>query len=285
MFQRPSATYAAGFNTWKSLGRHVKKGEKGITVLAPIVVSRKKEQAEVEDQREEQQAVAGFRPVTVFDISQTGGQPLPEVTKVAGDPKSTDRLKDYVERLGIELEYSSEIQPAKGVSCGGKIILLPDLNPAEAFATLVHETAHEAFHKADRRLKRIAASAKPRLKPLPSSSQAIGLDCLSASADYIQLWNGDRATLVESFQFIQKTAIQILSAILPANSQGLSGMRFSALLFCSRDPTPPLRPTPHVTVFPVGLPIIITVEFHQCRIDFSEATNLNQREVSEPCQI
>jgi antirestriction protein ArdC len=216
MFQRPSATYAAGFNTWKSLGRHVKKGEKGITVLAPIVVSRKKEQAEVEDQREEQQAVAGFRPVTVFDISQTGGQPLPEVTKVAGDPKSTDRLKDYVERLGIELEYSSEIQPAKGVSCGGKIILLPDLNPGEAFATLVHEAAHEALHKADRRAQTNRSIRETEAEAVAFVvSHAIGLDCLSASADYIQLWNGDRATLVESLQFIQRTASQILSAISP----------------------------------------------------------------------
>ena len=72
MVQKPSATYVAGFNTWKSLGRYVKKGEMGITVLAPIVVSRKKEQAEAWDQREEQQAVAGFRPVTVFDIPSSG---------------------------------------------------------------------------------------------------------------------------------------------------------------------------------------------------------------------
>src|SRR5688572_26944003 len=60
MFQRPSATCVAGFKTWKSLGRYVKKGEKGITVLAPIVVSRKKEQSEGDNQREEQQALAGF---------------------------------------------------------------------------------------------------------------------------------------------------------------------------------------------------------------------------------
>jgi antirestriction protein ArdC len=217
MFQRPSATYAAGFNTWKSLGRHVKKGEKGITVLAPIVVSRKKEQAEVEDQREEQQAVAGFRPVTVFDILQTQGQPLPEVTKIAGEPKSyTDRLKDYVERLGIELEYSSEIQPAKGVSCGGKIILLPDLNPGEAFATLVHEAAHEALHKADRRAQTTRSIRESEAEAVAFVvSHVTGLDCLSASADYIQLWNGDRTTLIESLQFIQRTASQILSAISP----------------------------------------------------------------------
>jgi antirestriction protein ArdC len=108
MFQRPSATYVAGFNTWKSLGRFVKKGEKGITVLAPIVVSRKKEQAETEDQREEQQAVAGFRPVTVFDITQTEGQPLPEVAKVSGDPKScTERLKEMYNAL----ESSWSIRP------------------------------------------------------------------------------------------------------------------------------------------------------------------------------
>jgi hypothetical protein len=46
-------------------------------------------------------------------------------------------------------------------------------------------------------------------------SHAIGLDCLGASADYIQLWNGDRATLIESLQFIQRVATEILSAISP----------------------------------------------------------------------
>lgn len=50
--------------------------------------------------------MVGFRPVMVFDILQTEGRPLPEVAKVAADPKSyTDPLKEYVERLGIELEY------------------------------------------------------------------------------------------------------------------------------------------------------------------------------------
>ena len=51
----------------------------------------------------------------------------------------TDRLKSYVAQLGIALEYSSDIAPAKGVSHGGKITLLPNLSPAEAFSTLVHE--------------------------------------------------------------------------------------------------------------------------------------------------
>jgi hypothetical protein len=61
MFQRPSATCVAGFNTWKSLARYVKKGEKGITVLAPIVVSFKKEQGEGEDQKEEQLQASSFK--------------------------------------------------------------------------------------------------------------------------------------------------------------------------------------------------------------------------------
>jgi hypothetical protein len=128
----------------------------------------------------------------------------------------TERLKEYVERLGIELEYSSDIQPAKGVSCGGKIVLLPDLNPGEAFATLVHETAHETLHKADRRAQTNRSMRETEAEAVAFVvSHAIGLDCLAASADYIQLWNGDRATLIESLQFIQKTANQVLSAISP----------------------------------------------------------------------
>src|SRR5215470_3892706 len=78
--QRPTATQVAGFHAWKSLGRFVRRGEKGIAICAPIVRRRR----DVRD--DEEQSIAGFRAAYVFDIAQTDGESLPDVSQVAGDP-------------------------------------------------------------------------------------------------------------------------------------------------------------------------------------------------------
>jgi antirestriction protein ArdC len=75
--QKPTATHVAGFNGWHKLGRFVKKGEKGILILAPIV-RRKNESAE-QNETDESSTAVGFRAAYVFDISQTDGQELPAI--------------------------------------------------------------------------------------------------------------------------------------------------------------------------------------------------------------
>src|SRR5436305_11964776 len=69
--QRPDATRVAGFHTWRRLGRAVRKGEKGIMILAPVVVKKRTDTEEGED---EQTRVFGFRAAYVFDESQTDGE-------------------------------------------------------------------------------------------------------------------------------------------------------------------------------------------------------------------
>jgi antirestriction protein ArdC len=81
-FQRPSATRVAGFQTWKSLGRFVKKDERGIAILAPLVVNRKNSQEATEEEGEKETTVPRFKPVFVWDQDQTDGQPIPELTTV-----------------------------------------------------------------------------------------------------------------------------------------------------------------------------------------------------------
>ncbi len=73
--QKPDATHVAGFHSWLKFQRHVRKGEKGIVILAPMV-GKKTESAEMAD--DEQSRVFGFRAAYVFDVSQTEGEPLPE---------------------------------------------------------------------------------------------------------------------------------------------------------------------------------------------------------------
>jgi antirestriction protein ArdC len=147
--QRPDATHVAGFHAWLKLRRFVRKGEKGIVILAPMVGHKKSDDALTEDERTR---LFGFRAAHVFDVSQTDGEPLPEFATVKGDPKDyAERLVKFVASRCIALEFDSGIAPAKGLSSGGKITLLPDLPAAEHFGTLVHEVAHELLHRDDRR--------------------------------------------------------------------------------------------------------------------------------------
>jgi|SRR5579859_1515505 len=211
--QKPTATHVAGFHTWHKLGRFVKKGEQGILILAPIV-QRKTESAEQNDTDESSTAV-GFRAAYVFDISQTDGQPLPEIGSVNGDPlEFRQLLAKFVADQGIALEYSEDIAPARGTSSGGKITLLPGQSPAEEFATLVHETTHELMHRDDRRsstTKRVRETEAEAVAFVVCS--AIGLETGSAAQDYIGLYGGDAELLSESLEYVQRTATQILNAI------------------------------------------------------------------------
>jgi len=153
--QKPDATNVAGLRTWNSLGRFVRRGEKGIFILAPMVGNkhRKNENAEPnEDAKEIQPTLYGFRAVYVFDISQTDGKDLPTLTEVQGDVSGyRERLVKFVEAQGITLNYSDKIGPAKGLSYGGKITLLSGMQPAEEFSTLAHEIGHELLHRGERR--------------------------------------------------------------------------------------------------------------------------------------
>jgi antirestriction protein ArdC len=211
--QKPTATHVAGFHAWHKLGRFVKKGEEGILILAPIV--RRKNENEQQNETDESSTAVGFRAAYVFDIAQTDGQPLPEIGGVNGDPRECrDRLGKFVADHGVALEYSGDIAPARGTSEGGKITLLPGQSPAEEFATLAHEVAHEMMHRDERRsstTKRVRETEAEAVAFVVCSS--IGLETGSAAQDYIGLYGGDAKLLGESLEYVQRTATQILNAI------------------------------------------------------------------------
>jgi antirestriction protein ArdC len=210
--QCPQATRVAGFRTWRLLDRFVKKGEKGLMILAPLV--RKIESADACNP-EKQSRIAGFRAVYVFDVSQTDGAPLPTIGIAQGEPgEYFSRLEKLLRDQGITLEYSVEIAPAKGMSCGKKIMLLPGMAPAEEFSTLVHELAHEMLHRDARRVQTTQRVSETEAEAVAFVvNQGIGLDTNSAAHDYISLYSGDAALLLESLEYIQQTANQILISI------------------------------------------------------------------------
>jgi len=153
--QRSDATRVAGMYAWNQLGRRVKKGERGIRILAPVIGSRRKPDAEAEkDIRTQNQPIlVGFRSVYVFDVAQTEGKELPELaSKVSGNVgEYRERLFDFAIAQGIQIEFKESIAPALGMSYGGRIALLPGQGSAEEFSTLVHELAYEMLYKAERR--------------------------------------------------------------------------------------------------------------------------------------
>jgi hypothetical protein len=211
--QKPTATQVAGFHAWHKLGRFVMKGEKGILILAPIV--RRNNATEERSETDESSTAVGFRAAHVFDISQTSGQELPEIGGVTGDPHDyRERLGSLITEQGITFEYSQDIAPARGTSAGGKITLLPGQSPAEEFATLAHEVAHEMMHRDERR-----SSISKRTRETEAEAvafvvcKAIGLETGTAAQDYIGLYEGDAKLLTESLRQIQETASLILSAI------------------------------------------------------------------------
>ena len=222
--QKPDATHVAGYRTWTTLGRFVRRGEKGIFILAPMVGNKRKtsesenpEQNTDAKDTQAQPTLYGFRGVYVFDITQTEGKELPTLTEVQGDVSSfQERLVKVVEAQGVTLNYSENITPAKGLSYGGKITLLSGMQPAEEFSTLTHEIAHEMLHRGDRRTLTTKKVRETEAEAVAFVvCQALGLETGTASADYIQLWHGDANLLRESLEAVQQTAAVILGGIAP----------------------------------------------------------------------
>lgn len=207
--QRPTATRVAGFHTWRSFGRYVRKGEKGIAILAPLLRRRDRE---LDD--DQSGVVMGFRAAYVFDIAQTDGEPLPAPIEASGDPGAkTASLKAAIHDHGIVLEYVTDLAGALGISAGGRIQLLTGLSPAMEFTTLVHEFAHELLHRG---LDRPASCTTRELEAEAVAfvvGTASGLDTSASSRDYIQLYGGDRESLMQALNRIQTAASVILRAL------------------------------------------------------------------------
>ena len=215
--QDPEASQLAGFATWKSLGRQVKRGEKGLMILAPCHSRRVKEE-EDQDAKGAQPPVRHFRPVHVFDVRQTIGDDLPDAPHATGDPGIHLKLLErYVtEDLGVSIETVPSLGGALGCSLGGRIQILKGLAPDQRFATLAHEAGHELLHWAlpekERQDKTLVETEAEAISFI--ACQAIGLENNTASSDYIGLYRGNRETLRLSIAAIHKAAGPLLKALL-----------------------------------------------------------------------
>ena len=224
--QRPTATRVAGIRTWNELGRFVKRGEKGIQILAPIIGHRRRKDASEQEQDANSQAkpapmLIGFRAVYVFDHSQTEGVDLPEFDHgVSGEVGAhRARLVTFLNTQNIKLEFNEKIAPALGVSYGGRIALLPGQSKAEEFATLVHETAHELLHKTERRTMTTATvreTESEMTNTMQSEYRNLPLDALTESPNNPRK-HFDEASLNELAESIKAQGILAPLVVRPVD--------------------------------------------------------------------
>ena len=163
--QRPDATLVAGFNKWKNqFERHVKKGEHGITIIAPTPYKKKIEemkrdpdtQAPILDadgkavMEEKEIEIPMFRPVKVFDVSQTDGKPLPELaSSLSGTVPHYEAFLEAVRRsapVPIEFEPMTENMDGYFSSEQQRIALREGMSEVQTISAAVHETAHSKLH-------------------------------------------------------------------------------------------------------------------------------------------
>jgi antirestriction protein ArdC len=149
MLQRPEATRVAGYRTWQTMGRQVRKGERGIRILAPCQYRTKT--TEDDGTETTHVGIRGFTTATVFDVSQTDGEELPDIrptllhgAAVAG---LWDALALQVKAAGYTVERS-ECHGANGYTdhTMRTVRVCDDVSDAQATKTLCHELAHVLLH-------------------------------------------------------------------------------------------------------------------------------------------
>lgn len=222
--QKPDATLVAGFNAWKDKhGRMVKKGEKGIRILAPY---KYKVETEPEHEGEEPATIerTGFKPAYVFDVSQTEGKELPSiaVNELSGDVNEYNKL---FRALRIICPVPVDFEEIEGSSKGyfsdseNRIAIKKGMSQVQTIKTLVHETAHALLHSSaaedkdnpvDRRTKEVEAESIAF-----TVCKRYGLDTEDYSFGYIAGWSSGKDTkeLKASLERIKDTADKMITGI------------------------------------------------------------------------
>jgi len=219
MLQSPDATKVAGFVTWKELGRWVKKGEHGITILAPGFPPKAKPEEPEEEEKEIWRVPVYFFPVAVFDISQTEGKPLPEfdVPVLTGEANEElfVKLKILMKQRGVAVNFEPRPLVDPGIkgqfTPPNQIWVRPEEPPAQQLKTLLHESAH--YYSAG-----VFRIPRADAETIAESSAYVvgahyGFDTGVRSFPYVALWAKDKKVLNANLEAIRKVATTMLEGL------------------------------------------------------------------------
>ena len=189
--QMPAASHVASFRSWKrDFNRCVKKGERGIEILVPMLV---KVRGEEEDEQDEKQRLVGFRVGHVFDVSQTDGEPLPTlVDELSASVERYAAILDAVRAVSAyPVTFTDELpEDTKGCFRRGKSISIREgMSESQTVKTALHELAHSRLHDGDREdmpdrfMREIQAESVAY-----AVSAALGVDTSGYSFGYVASW-------------------------------------------------------------------------------------------------
>jgi hypothetical protein len=235
--QSPDATHVAGYQTWNhKFNRQVKRGEKGIAILAPCVYKSQKGEdhdettdsvpsmlRDTEEKNLQVREIHSFRVVYVFDVLQTEGEPLAECPAWRDHEKDKElesALLRFASRKGIHVEFVDDLGGPEGVSSGGRIRILHTTGTR----TLVHELAHELFEH----------SNPDQRKKLNVQQCEIEADAAAyvvchhfgfkseSTPNYLALWQVAGKDILACMERVRGIAVEIIQAVEKVSLDGES---------------------------------------------------------------
>lgn len=246
--QRPDATLVAGYNRWKnSFGRHVKKGERGIQILAPTPYKIKVDKEKLDPDtnlpmidsegnpitEEKEITIPMYKIVRVFDVSQTDGKPLPQLSfDLTGD---VAQYEVFLEALRRTSQVPIEIKPMESSMDGyfslteQAIFIREGMSQVQTVSAIVHEMAHSRLHNYEK-MTELADDGETVLAPAEKDRnteeveaesvsyavcQYFGIETKDNSFGYIASWSQGKELkeLRASLETINKTSSALITSI------------------------------------------------------------------------
>ena len=225
--QNPNATYVAGYRDWqKNFKRQVRRGERGMEILAPWTQTINVETGRTDDNGNvifEKKQILRYRTVNVFDISQTDGEELPKIAeRLTGEVSEYSRYFEAIKEISdYDIDFEDMDNFDKNGYCSPlehKIRIRSGLSQAHTIKTLIHEVAHEKIHgDKDTDYRR---EFKSQMEVEAEGTAYVvcsyfGLDTSDYSFGYVTGWAAGKKNdvLKESLSTIRNTAYELISGI------------------------------------------------------------------------
>ncbi len=239
--QNPEASYVKGYRAWNELGRYVKKGAKGLAILAPCFKKveefkepeNKSEYQDSEGEKVTKKVISGFRITYVFDIADTDGSDECLPVLVKGLAGNSAREKEIYEKLKAFISTEHPVQEVTGTASKGSfnlgtgvISVRSDVEYLQKIKTILHEYAHAidfAMHPEEdisRNRRELIAESVAFVV-----SMRLGLDTSRYSVSYIKSWLKDKDELKIVADTVQKVAAKIINNLAESSDSAFSGLK------------------------------------------------------------
>ncbi len=239
--QNPNATYVCGYRAWNDLGRYVRRGAKGLAILAPCIrkeevfkePENKAEYHDEEGEKEIRKVIKGFRIVYVYDLADTEGDDSKLPVLVTGLAGNSDEEKHIYERLYAYISSKLAVQEVYGTASKGSynletklISVRADMDYLQKAKTILHEYSHylDFEMNPDENISRNRRELVAESCAFVVSAR-LGLDTSRYSMSYIQSWLKDKAELKFIADTVQKISYRIITELAESSDSAFSNLR------------------------------------------------------------